>query len=364
MEPLCIPFRVRFKHASAERSTTETVLVRCESHSGKVGFGEGCPRSYVTGETIASCQRFFSEHREALVAIHDLEDLRGWTQSHRAEVDANPAAWCALESALLEALARENQVSVEGLLGLPELAGSFAYTAVLGDSDLGGFAGTMARYVTAGFRDFKVKVGGDAAEDRGKLEMLIAAVPGARIRLDANNLWTTPDDVLAYLHEVAHPVEAIEEPLRAGDYEGLGVIARTAGLRVILDESFLGMRHFDALRGLEGMVVLNLRVSKMGGLLRSLEIARSAMERQIPLVIGAQVGETSLLTRAALTVANTFREGVIAQEGAFGTALLERDIVPLPLMFGSGGQLDPSGGHLNPALKGFGLDYQADLLPF
>jgi len=44
-------------------------------------------------------------------------------------------------------------------------------------------------------------------------------------------------------------------------------------------------------------------------------------------IVGAHVGETSLLTRAALTVANSARDLLVAQEGAFGTHLLARDVV-------------------------------------
>ncbi|MFZ1761994.1 MAG: hypothetical protein WAT99_03795, partial [Nitrospira sp.] len=57
------------------------------------------------------------------------------------------------------------------------------------------------------------------------------------------------------------------------------------------------------------------------------------------IVVGAQVGETSILTRAALTVADRYRDILLAQEGAFGTHLLEYDLCDPPLMFGRGGRL-------------------------
>ena len=48
---------------------------------------------------------------------------------------------------------------------------------------------------------------------------------------------------------------------------------------------------------------------------------------QGPATAHLSVGETSLLTRAGLTIANAFRDCICAQEGAFGTHLLERDVV-------------------------------------
>ena len=58
------------------------------------------------------------------------------------------------------------------------------------------------------------------------------------------------------------------------------------------------------------------------------------------MIVGAQVGETSLLTRAALTVARAAGDLLVGQEGAFGTLLLERDVCDPPLMFGKAGVLD------------------------
>ena len=45
--------------------------------------------------------------------------LRQWVSDHRVAIDANPAAWCAIELALLDALARRDGVPIEVFLGLP-----------------------------------------------------------------------------------------------------------------------------------------------------------------------------------------------------------------------------------------------------
>src|SRR3954465_8847536 len=50
-----LPLKRSFKHASAVRRDSENVLVRCELTDGTTGWGEGVPRSYVTGETPDGC---------------------------------------------------------------------------------------------------------------------------------------------------------------------------------------------------------------------------------------------------------------------------------------------------------------------
>jgi hypothetical protein len=68
----------------------------------------------------------------------------------------------------------------------------------------------------------------------------------------------------------------------------------------------------------------------------------------IDVVVGAQVGETSILTSAGLTAAHAAGDLLVAQQGAFGTHLLARDVCDPPLIFGAGGVLDAA---VPPSLK-------------
>jgi L-alanine-DL-glutamate epimerase-like enolase superfamily enzyme len=91
----------------------------------------------------------------------------------------------------------------------------------------------------------------------------------------------------------------------------------------------------------------------MGGIARALAAVAAAREAGIRVIVGAQVGETSVLTRAALPVAAAADDLLVAQEGAFGTHLLVQDVCDPPLMFGSGGLLDPT---FIAGRPGLGLD--------
>ena len=349
-----IPFKVAFRHASAERAETSSAWVESVSEEGVVGRGESCPRPYVTGETIESAQAFFSRHEAALRAhVVDLASLGAWMDERCEELDGGPAAWCAIELAILEMLAIESRVTIEGLLALPRLAGKFQYTAVLGDMSQEAFQATAGQYRRQGFTDVKVKLSGTLDRDREKIA-LFRQWPGIRVRVDANNLWRTADDAITFLLALDYPFFAVEEPIAPGEYAGLARIAARLGCKVILDESFLRVSQMNRLAGNPDIWIINLRVSKMGGLLRSLAVARAAREARVGLIVGAQVGETSVLTRAALAVAHASRDILLAQEGAFGTLLLERDICDPSLMFGAGGVLDVAA---YPRLEqpGFGL---------
>ena len=357
LELLRIPFRVSFKHASAERSVTQNVLVIARSEDGLTGYGEGCPRDYVTGETDTSVVAFFEQHREDILArVTNLSTLKEWLRAHEQDVDKNPAAWCALELALLDLFARHNNQPVEVLLGLPPLAGPFVYSAVLGATDTKQFTGTFDRYRKIEMRDYKVKLSGEADRDRGNIAVLRSAgIAPTRVRADANNLWSDLDVARDYLKSLDFPFAAIEEPLRPGQFADLAALAGSLATRIVLDESITREDQFAQLPGAPEQWIVNLRVSKMGGLLRSLAVTKRCRDKGLALIVGAQVGETSLLTRAALIVAQVARDIVIAQEGAFGTLLLESDAVQPTLMFGAKGELDVDSLRLDK-LPGFGLE--------
>lgn len=352
-----IPFKVAFRHSSAERSETSSLWVDIRTAAGAVGYGEGCPRPYVTGETLETASNFLAEHEASVrKSISDLASLRAWIADHADVIDANPAGWCALELALLDALAQEEGVPVETLLSLPRLAGRFQYSAVLGDMPSGAFAAMASQYAAMGFADFKIKLSGDASRDGDKIAALqMLDVPAIRVRADANNLWTETTEAIAHLSRLDYPFVAIEEPIAANRYADLPAIGEALNARIVLDESFLRIDQLDHLRAQPERWLLNVRVSKMGGLLRALAIVHAARAAGIGVIVGAQVGETSLLTRAGLTAAHAAAGNLVAQEGAFGTMLLERDVCDPPLMFGRGGILDIAKYPSASAGPGFGL---------
>ena len=349
-----IPFRTAFSHASASRDTTHSLWLEARMRDGVAGYGEGCPRDYVTGETLNGALAFVTGFTQRWLAeLRDFESLVAWTRAHRTEIDTNPAAWCAVELAVLDAFSKQAGKTTEALLGLPEIGGVFRYSAVLGDSDATRFESDLSRYRQDGIRTFKIKLSGRLKRDLDKVAVLKAAgIAPDSVRADANNLWTDAVDAIRFLSSLDYEFWALEEPVRAGDCAGMSRIARAVGCSIILDESLVRLDQLSSFLDCPAPWIVNLRISKMGGLIRALEILDLARRSGLRMIVGAHVGETSLLARAALAIVNTARDILVAQEGAFGTHLLEHDVIDPPIMFGSGGLLDAD---QLPAGSGFGL---------
>ena len=357
-----VPFKTVVRHASASHRRAQNLIVKVVGADGRIGWGEGCPRQYVTGETIDSAREFIDRHADDWLAkITDAEPLRTWIKVHREEIDRNPAAFCAVELAVLDLLGKTQKRSLEDILEVAKPVGEFRYTAVLSDLPRPVYRRQCGRYRRAGFVDFKVKLSGDLHRDQAKLRVLAnpparsaAAASGVRIRVDANNLWESAEDCVKHLGALDTTVFAVEEPLRPGDINGMLKVAEQCSTRIVVDESLLRAEHLGTLSGDPANWIANVRVSKMGGIIRSLEVARKAADLGVGVIVGCQVGETSILSRAALTVMQSIKPQLLGAEGAFGTHLLRRDLTSRSIMFGRSGVLAVE-GVLAPNGAGGGL---------
>jgi L-alanine-DL-glutamate epimerase-like enolase superfamily enzyme/pimeloyl-ACP methyl ester carboxylesterase len=345
IQALRIPFKLMVRHASASRARSASLWI-CARRGEHRGYGEGCPRDYVTGETAQSCARFLKRWLPEVAArCETLEALEAFVEAQRAVLDEAPAAWCAVESALLELFARERGQSVEGLLGMQGPSGRHHYSAIINNGPLWETTLHMDQYLAQGMRDFKVKLSGVLEEDRAKLARLSERAQAHEItlsgvRLDANNLWAgRVEEALRHLELLGEGFVGVEEPVAARDVAGMRRLYEALGLPIILDESLCRAQELALYEGEEGWIG-NIKVSKAGGVLRGCALADAIAARGWPIIVGAHVGETSILTRAAQLVARRAGAGLLAQEGAFGARLMERDMTAPSLCFGGGGVLD------------------------
>ena len=153
------------------------------------------------------------------------------------------------------------------------------------------------------------------------------------------------------------PLVAVEQPLSPADDSKLvplvddgllsGTVGRVGRTRlpgsapeapiVVLDESLRTLDDAQTLveAGIGGG--FNIRIAKCGGLIPSLRLAAFARREGVQIQLGCMVGETSLLSAAAIRFLEVC-PGVRWAEGCFGKLLLRDEIVARPLRFGFGGR--------------------------
>jgi L-Ala-D/L-Glu epimerase len=326
-----LPFRFSFGHALAERSSSTNVVVRVRLEDGTVGYGEGVPREYVTGETVESVVGALTARLVPQVVGSGFDDtdavaeLLAGLPATAPDGSPQTAARCALELAVLDAAGRHFGCSVQHWLGARP-APVVVYDAVLPFSSPKKLVALALVIRALGIRQVKIKVGADLEKELRSLELLRRRLgPGVDLRVDANCGWAV-DDALAALERMrAFRISAVEQPLPADDLDGLALLTAEAPEAVIVDESLRTVDEARRLAERQACDGFNIRISKCGGLLPSLTIADIAREHGLFTVVGAQVGESGILSAAGRHAAAAI---VMPRyvEGSGGRLLLRDDL--------------------------------------
>ena len=344
---LCIPFHQAFSHALHSREESDAVIVKVKDSDGRYGFGESLPRSYVTGETTESMIARIREHLAPKILRENFAPgwetmeylqsvLPDWTRNENSAsaVVAWNAAFCAVELALLDWSLRADACALGDLL--PPARFEVVYSGVISADAPADAAALAKRMARLGMQQIKVKVG--TADDFARLEAVHKAVgDGVELRADANGAWSA-DDAIGQLRRLAKfKLAAIEQPVRGDDYTGMKRVRDESGVPVMADESLVTLEQARRLIELGACDFFNIRLSKNGGIAGSLAIAKLAQEAGIKIQVGAQVGETGILSSAGRTFAAHLPTLQFA-EGSFGTWLLAEDITFENVAFGYGGR--------------------------
>ncbi|HSK30186.1 MAG TPA: enolase C-terminal domain-like protein [Candidatus Limnocylindria bacterium] len=342
---LRIPFHQAFGHALHSREESDAVIVKVRDSEGATGFGESLPRTYVTGETTASMIAHLREQlapkilRERFApGWETLEYLQSvmadWTRTEGGDVIAWNAAFCAGELALLDWSLRADACALADLL--PPARYEVVYSGVISADAPADAAALAKRMARLGLRQVKVKVGTD--DDFARLEAVRKAVGDAvELRADANGAWSAEKAVEQLRRLEKFHLAAIEQPVPAADLVGMKTVRNQCGIPVMADESLVTIEQARRLIELGACNLFNIRLSKNGGIAGSLAIAKLASEAGIKIQVGAQVGETGILSAAGRTFA-THVPALVFAEGSFGTWLLAEDISFENLAFGYGGR--------------------------
>ena len=360
--PLQIPFVEAFNHHSAERRHGDSVVVKVVDDAGVEGFGEGVPRPYVTGES----PKFMVDHlsrdlvpglwgrelpvlreRADLVHVHGLID-----QHEPIGVRSDNACRSALELAILDCCLQRQSMAAADLFDVR--GRTVLYSGVISAGSLDTALAHARQMKLVGLRQIKIKVGfpDDVARVRAIRELF---GPAASIRLDANGAWTLPEAVEILCAVAPCDIAAVEEPLVGRETADLIRLRQAMPIPVVVDESLVTAADADDLIEKRAVDVFNVRVSKCGGLWRSLEIAARASRAGIGVQVGAQVGETAILSTAGRLFAASLPETMFA-EGSYGTLLLVEDVSTEEVRFGRRGESRVLGG------PGLGLSVREDRL--
>lgn len=283
----CQPFTVElmqpFRIAHGVSTTRDNVLVRIDG-----GLGEAAAVGYHQ-ETQSSILEYL--RRVDLASVQDpyqLEDIMGGLPPGSA------AARAAVDMALHDAWGQLLGAPLYRLLGLSPAR--IPVTSLTIPIDAPERMAEGARRADSPV--LKLKLG--SADDLLRLGAVRRATP-ARLRADANAGWdlTRARQMLPLL--VDHGVELIEQPLAAGDLDGLRALSKLS-IRppIFVDESIKTSADIVRHAGLVDGVVIKL--AKSGGIRAALQQIAVARALGLDVMLGCMI-ETSIAVTAAAHIA-------------------------------------------------------------
>jgi muconate cycloisomerase len=128
------------------------------------------------------------------------------------------------------------------------------------------------------------------------------------IRIEANGKWNLKQAISNIEKLQRFNISGVEQPVAANDIEGMQEIRHKTGIPVIVDESMCSLSDAKNLIDMGACDIINIKISKCGGLLRSKQIRNFALSRNVRCQVGAHVGETSILGKAGLHFAMTTQD--------------------------------------------------------
>ncbi len=157
----------------------------------------------------------------------------------------------------------------------------------------------LAPYQTQGYRQYKLKLGGDPAEDIRRVEVARHTLgTKARIKVDANQGFATADNALKVVGAISrYDIELVEQPVKHWDYEGLKRVRERSEMALMVDEGVRTGRDLWRLLSVTGIDWVNVKLMKCGGILPAMKLAALAEIAGVKVQVGSML-ESSVASAA------------------------------------------------------------------
>lgn len=355
-----LPFTDEFSHSLRKRTSAKNVIVEIIAEQGKIkGYGEGAPRSYVTGESQESAVRSicrFTQKENFPWNLNDVSQIWDFVDS-LSNGKGHNSAICAIETALLDALGKSQNKSIIEYFPKDFLTDTVFYSATFPLTHKQRILEICLLCKKMKINKLRIKVGQDFTQNKEILEA-IGSVFGDDydLRVDINGSWNR-ELAFNHIHLLKeYKVKIIEQPMMPDDPDlaDFAGVMQSSGVILMADESACSLKDVKKISQEGYYEMVNVRLSKCGGFRRSLELIGYLRTKGIRFQIAGHLGESGILSAAGRVLCLLCRDTVYC-DGSYDEFLLKENITRENVSFGSGGKAGPLTG---PGL-GVEVNYQS-----
>ena len=286
--PVDIALTDPFVVATGSRTVAENLFIRMTLSDGSRGYGEAAPFPEVGGETRAASLAAVSQLGRTMLG-YPADQFKNIAKRLREQAPDQPAARCALETALLDAHCHALHLPLWTLWGGGDLR-EHETDITIPIETLEKTLTLARRWHAKGFRLFKMKVGNDVEGDVRRLEAVHRELPGVSFIGDANQGFSR-EECLTFARGVTRfggRLVLLEQPLIRDDLDGLAAIRRETGIPVAADESVRSLADARQVVAEGAADYVNIKIMKTG-VMEAYEIALFTLASGLKLMIGGMV---------------------------------------------------------------------------
>ena len=250
-------------------SVFDSTVVAVETDEGLTGWGEICPLGPAYLPAYAAGARAgIAEIAPALLGADPLA-LGQLNERMDAAMRGHPYVKSAIDMACWDLLGKVSGLPVATLMG-GHVGNDFALYRAISQESPAQMAKKVGQYRKEGYRKFQLKVGGDPDVDIARIRTAARELErGDVLVADANTGWT--QHAALRVADAVRDVDVyIEQPCMS--YEQCLAVRRHTNRPFVLDEVVDGIDMVVQGIADQAMDVINLKISKVGGLTRARQI--------------------------------------------------------------------------------------------
>lgn len=338
---LGLPLRKPMRLASEIITVAENLFVRVTASDGTVGWGEAASAPTMTGEVLPGMLAVMRRFIGPALLDAPIDDLQALEMAVERSIRGNTGAKSAISMALYDLVARQRALPLHALLGRARRE-SVPALAMLGSGDAVQDATDARASAEAGYRHFKLKVGGDPSADARSLAAVRKAIgPRAELTADANMAWSVAQG-LAFLRATQGlSLAYLEQPLADDDLAGLPTLTGAGLGAIATDEGIHEIRDIDA-NAAAGVRWFGLKLIKLGSYRRMANaMERCAAVGGLP-ILACKIAESSVGVAALAHLAVTMP--AVETGVSFTHGYLQNDVTAAPVQVRMG-SVTPSASH-------------------
>ena len=288
---VAMPLIGTFTSAGISKQATKCVVVRLTASDGTVGISSIEPSAVAKSPgTAVELLATLRDRVAPAVVGQDPTNIHRLIELLDGLAPTQPGAGAAVEMACVELASRIQGVPLHTYLG-GAVQESVQFNGWIGELPPEEAAAEALRWLKAGFRSAKIKVGSGIEADRDRIEAVRSAVGSAmKLRIDANMQYDADTSLkLARMIE-RFDLQLFEQPAPKDDIAGLARVRREGGIPVMADESVSDHASLIAVIKADAADFVKFGIKQAGGILRAARMLATAEAAGLPVVIGHGFG--------------------------------------------------------------------------